>query len=331
VNPAKNHPTSATTAFAHTAVVGAGAVGGYFGAMLARAGRRVTLVARPAQAAAIAREGLLLDKGGRVEAIPMAATTDLAAVADADLVLVAVKSTDTAAVARQLAAHLRPDAVVLSLQNGVENAATLAATVRSRVVPAVVYVAASTPVPGTVRHHGRGDLRIGALDPTTTHDAAQYAQLQAIVAHFAAAEVGVTIAENVIAELWEKLMVNCAYNAISALAQATYAQLAAQPQVRALQESIVREVVAVAAADGIGLDLDASLQAMARIAVAMPGQLSSTAQDVARRKPTEIDHLNGFVARRGRALGVPVPVNETLHALVRLVEAGYRAEDDDSR
>ena len=206
-----------------------------------------------------------------------------------------------------------------------------AATVRSRVVPAVVYVAASTPVPGTVRHHGRGDLRIGALDPTTTHDAAQYAQLQAIVAHFAAAEVGVTIAENVIAELWEKLMVNCAYNAISALAQATYAQLAAQPQVRALQESIVREVVAVAAADGIGLDLDASLQAMARIAVAMPGQLSSTAQDVARRKPTEIDHLNGFVARRGRALGVPVPVNETLHALVRLVEAGYRAEDDDSR
>lgn len=319
------------SAFAHTVVIGAGAVGGYFGAMLARAGRRVTLVARPAQAAAIARDGLLLDKGGRVEAIPMATTTDLAAVADADLVLVAVKSADTAALARQLATHPRPDAVVLSLQNGVENAATLAATVRSRVVPAVVYVAASTPAPGAVRHHGRGDLRIGALDPTATHDPAQHAQLQAIVAHFAAADVGVTIAENVIAELWEKLMVNCAYNAISALAQASYAQLATQPDVRALQEAIVREVVAVAAAEGIGLDLDASLQAMARIAVAMPGQLSSTAQDVARRKPTEIDHLNGFVARRGRALGVPVPVNETLHALVRLVEAGYRAADDDGR
>jgi len=62
---------------------------------------------------------------------------------------------------------------------------------------------------------------------------------------------------------------------------------------------------------------------MERIAVAMPGQLSSTAQDVARRKPTEIDHLNGFVARRGRELGVPTPVNQTLHALVKLVEAGY--------
>jgi 2-dehydropantoate 2-reductase len=70
---------------------------------------------------------------------------------------------------------------------------------------------------------------------------------------------------------------------------------------------------------------------MARIAVAMPGQLSSTAQDVARRKPTEIDHLNGFVARRGRALGVPVPVNEALHSLVRLIEAGYRASDDVGR
>jgi 2-dehydropantoate 2-reductase len=331
VIPAKSDLPSSSAPFAHTVVIGAGAVGGYFGAMLARAGQRVTLVARPAQAAAIARDGLRLDKGGRVEVIPMAATTDLAVAADADLVLVAVKSTDTAAVARQLAAHLRADAIVLSLQNGVENAATLAATVRARVVPAVVYVATAAPEPGLVRHFGRGDLRIGALTPAAARDPAVQAQLRAIVAHFAAAGVGVTIADDVIAELWEKLMVNCAYNAISALAQASYAQLAAQPQVRALQESIVREVVAVAAADGIGLDLDASLQAMARIAVAMPGQLSSTAQDVARRKPTEIDHLNGFVARRGRALGVPVPVNETLHALVRLIEAGYRASDDVGR
>jgi 2-dehydropantoate 2-reductase len=125
------------------------------------------------------------------------------------------------------------------------------------------------------------------------------------------------------AELWTKLLVNCAYNAISALAQAPYSRLAAQPEIREIQRAIVREVVALAQAEGIRLQFESSLQAMERIATAMPAQLSSTAQDMARRKPSEIDHLNGFIARRGRELGVAVPINQTLAALVKLVEAGY--------
>jgi 2-dehydropantoate 2-reductase len=117
-------------------------------------------------------------------------------------------------------------------------------------------------------------------------------------------------------------MVNCAYNAISGLAQAPYAQLAALPEVRELQRAVVREVVALAEAEGIDLKLAPSLEAMERIAVAMPAQRSSTAQDMARGKPSEIDHLNGFVARRGRELGIATPVNQALHALVKLVESG---------
>jgi 2-dehydropantoate 2-reductase len=118
-------------------------------------------------------------------------------------------------------------------------------------------------------------------------------------------------------------MVNCAYNAVSGLAQATYAQLAAMPSIRELQHAVVREVVTLAALEHVNLPLEPSLEAMERIAVAMPDQLSSTAQDMARRKPTEIDHLNGFVARRGRELGIPTPINQTLHALVKLAESGY--------
>jgi 2-dehydropantoate 2-reductase len=135
--------------------------------------------------------------------------------------------------------------------------------------------------------------------------------------------VAVRVCDDVMAELWSKLMVNCAYNAISGLAQATYAQLAEQPAIRELQHAVVREVVALAAAERVNLPLEASLEAMERIAIAMPAQRSSTAQDMARHKPTEIDHLNGFVARRGRELGVPTPVNQALHALVKLAEAGY--------
>jgi 2-dehydropantoate 2-reductase len=86
----------------------------------------------------------------------------------------------------------------------------------------------------------------------------------------------------------------------------------------------VRDVVAVAAAAGVSMTLDAALRAVERIALGMPGQRSSTAQDLARGKPSEIDHLNGFIVRRGRELGVATPVNATLHALVKLVEAARK-------
>jgi 2-dehydropantoate 2-reductase len=312
-----------THRFHAVAVVGAGAVGSFYGAMLARAGHRVTLIGRTAHVQAIERDGLRLDMAGRVETVRAAASVDVTSVRGADLVLFCVKSTDTDAAARQMAPYLEPGAVVLSLQNGVENAPTIANHVRQIVVPAVVYVATAMPEPGTVKHFGRGDLVIGALNAESARDATVVTKLQDLVAFFASAGVAVTVSNDVMAELWSKLMVNCAYNAISGLAQATYAQLAAMTEVREIQHAVVREVVALAAADGVALQLEPSLQAMEHIAVAMPGQLSSTAQDMARRKPSEIDHLNGFVARRGRELGVPTPVNQTLHALVKLVEAGY--------
>jgi 2-dehydropantoate 2-reductase len=312
-----------TNRFRTVAVVGAGAVGCFYGAMLARAGVRVVLVGRPVHVEAIERDGLKLDMAEQVEAIRVEASTELAAVRNADLVLVCVKSTDTDAVARDLAPLLAPDAVILSLQNGVENAPTIARHVRQTVVPAVVYVATAMAGPGTVKHFGRGDLVVGGLDAAAARDTAVAGVLADLVALFAAAGVQVTISGDVMAELWAKLLVNCAYNAISALAQAPYARLAALPEIRAVQHAIVREVVALAQAEGVALQVEPSLQAVERIARTMPAQYSSTAQDVARRKPSEIDHLNGFVARRGRELGVAVPVNETLHALVKLVEAGY--------
>lgn len=308
-----------------TVVVGAGAVGSFFGAMLARAGQPVTLIGRPAHVAAIAEAGLQLQMGGRVESVRMDATTDLAAVADGDLVLFCVKSTDTDAVARQIAPLLRADALVLSLQNGVDNAATIARHVAHPVIPAVVYVATAMPAPGVVQHHGRGDLVIGARNAADAADPVRGRQLQAVVDRFAAAQVPVVISPDVIDALWRKLLVNCVYNAISAVSQLPYGRMAAVPEVRRVMTALMHEVVAVAQADGHALDVDAATQAVEAIATAMPAQLSSTAQDLARGKPTEIDHLNGFIVRRGAELGIATPVNQTLHALVRLAESGRAA------
>ena len=305
------------------AVMGAGAVGSFYGAMLARAGHRVTLIGRPAHVQAIQRDGLRLEMGGTTHTVPLQASEDVAALRGAELVLCCVKSGDTEAAALQMAPHVDASAWVMSLQNGVDNAETLARLLPCRVIPTVVYVAVALGGPGVVRHFGRGDLAVGAMPGGTQSSVPEWPTLQALVDLFGGAQVPLRIVPDVAVELWTKLLVNCAYNAISALAQMPYARLAAQPQVVELQERVLQEVIAVAAASGVTLPLQASRDAVAKIAVGMPQQLSSTAQDMARRKPSEIDHLNGFVVRRGRKLGVPTPVNQTLHALVKLVESGY--------
>ena len=307
--------------FSSTVIVGAGAVGSFYGAMLARAGHAVTLIGREAHVAAIQAQGLHLDMAGQRHTVPIAATTTLAPLREADLVLVCVKSTDTANVAAQMAPLLRPDALVLSLQNGVENAATLAQHLRATVVPTVVYVATGMPEPGRVTHHGRGELVVGPRDAAAAQDAALMQRLDAVVRHFGQADIGVSISHEVMAALWQKLLINCAYNAISALTQQPYGVMARQAGMPALQEAIVAEVLAVAAAEGLHLDGAAMRAATAQIAHSMATQRSSTAQDLARGKPTEIDHLNGFVARRGAALGVATPMNQALWAMVKLAES----------
>jgi 2-dehydropantoate 2-reductase len=314
-----------TSNFKHIAVVGAGAVGSFYGAMLARAGHRVTLIGRPAHVHAITRNGLKLDlaASSTTEIIQIEASTDLSSLHIADLVLFCVKSTDSASVALQIAPHLSPNALIMSLQNGVENSNLIAKQVANVVIPCVVYVATEIPAPGCVKHHGRGDLVIGTMLASRL----RYPQktLQEIVELFDSAQIPVQISPNVMADLWSKLMINCAFNAISGLAQIQYGKLAALEPVRSTQTALVKEVISVAHADGIHLSETVALQAVEQISVTMGSQKSSTAQDMARSKLSEIDHLNGFIVRRGQALGVATPVNQALFALVKLVESTYPA------
>ena len=312
-----------TPTFNRIAVVGAGAVGSFYGAMLARAGHKVTLIGRPAHVQATQRDGLKLDlaSASSTEIVRLDASSDLLSLQTADLVLFCVKSTDSAAVARQMAPHLAPHAVIMSLQNGVENSALIAQQVPHAVIPCVVYVATEMPAPGCVKHHGRGELVIGTMQTSRLKDPQK--TLQEIVALFGSAQVPVQISPNVMAELWSKLLINCAFNAISGLAQTHYAKLAALDSVRSTQTALVKEVIAVALADGIHLSEAVALEAVAKISLTMGSQKSSTAQDMARSKPSEIDHLNGFIVRRGQALGVATPVNQALFALVKLVESTY--------
>ena len=146
---------------ARIAIFGAGAVGCYHGAMLAKAGEELVLIGRPALVQAIEERGLLLEKGGTTEAVTLEASTDPAAVAGADLVLVCVKSPDTRAAAEAVKPYLSPSATVLSLQNGIGNAAILTEALSRPALPAVVYVAVGMAGAGHVAHKGRGELVLG--------------------------------------------------------------------------------------------------------------------------------------------------------------------------
>ena len=289
-------------------VVGAGSVGCYFGGMLARAGLPVTLVGRALHVDAIRAQGLRLQTTRFDEQVAIDATTDMSAVRDADVVLFCVKSTDSESTARQLQPLLKPDAVLLSLQNGVENADIVRGVLTNAVIPAVVYVATEMAGPGHLLHHGRGELVIG-----------ESAASASIVADFADAGVPVQVDPNVMGALWAKLIVNCAYNALSAIVQKPYGELVKVDGIPELMATVVDECVAVAQAERIAVPGD-PYEAVRRIASTMAGQYSSTAQDVARGKPNEIDYLNGYVVRRGRAHGIATPVNQTLLSLVKLAE-----------
>ena len=140
-----------------------------------------------------------------------------------------------------------------------------------------------------------------------------------IARQFGAAGIPTAISGDVRGALWGKLVINCVYNALSALSQQPYGWLAAQPGVDAVMADLLAECEAVARADGV--TLPPQLPAMVRgIAESMPDQLSSTAQDLARGKPSEIDHLNGYVVHRGEALGIATPVNRVLQVLVQLAQ-----------
>lgn len=297
------------------AVMGAGAVGCYYGAMLARAGHEVVLIGRPSHVEAANSKGLRLETKAFDEHVTVAASTEPSAVQGADLVLFCVKSTDTEAAAGQIRPHLAPGALVLTLQNGVDNDERVRSVLPSsnEVAAAVVYVATEMAGPGHVKHHGRGELVI-----------APSGRSEEVARHLEAAGVPTQISANVRGSLWAKLILNCAYNALSAVTQLPYGVLVKGAGVTDMIRDVVAECLAVAEAEGVEVagDTDAAVRAIAQT---MPSQYSSTAQDLARGKPSEIDHLNGLVVRRGETLGVPTPANRVLLVMVKLLEGKQQA------
>jgi len=298
-------------------VLGAGAVGCYFGGMLARAGQDVTLIGRSERVQAINQLGLEMDCKSFQELVYVKASDDLSVLGDADLVLLSVKSLDTEKTIQAIASILPSHAVILSLQNGVANVDIATKWIPNPVYAAVVYVATGMSGHRTMKHHGRGELYIGSLQPAQERD---QENLAAISTLFESADVPCSIAQQIKKDMWLKFLVNCSYNAISGIGQITYGEMVRIPEILQQIDHITEEFLAIATAEGVLISAAEAVEANALIASTMVTQRSSTAQDLARGKKTEIDFLNGYIVELGKKHGIPVPYNESIYALVKMLE-----------
>ena len=298
--------------------MGAGAVGTYYGALLARGGHDVTLVARGPHLDAMARAGraTVREADGTLWEVPVHAVAEPAGPAP-DLVVVTTKSHHTLAAARALAPVVGEGTTVLSLQNGVENVGRLASVLGDgRVLGAIAFVGLRVGEPGVVDHEAEGWVKMG--DPAGLSECAT--RIHGLLAPC----WDVALSERIVHDQWHKLLWNAGFNAICAVTGATAGEALATPESEALVRAAMWEVVAVAARHGVTLGAD-DVDEMAAPNLQLRDYHPSTARDLEAGKPLERDALCGFLAREGGALGVPTPVNAVLDSLLALQENRARS------
>lgn len=296
-------------------VLGAGSLGSLLAGALATADVDVTLLGRDGDHVRRVREhGLrFTHPDGREEQIPLDVATEHAAAADADLLVVCVKSYDTGDALADVAPHL-DGADVLTLQNGLGNAETIADHVpRERVLAGTTTHGAVLEAPGHVRHAGRGDTTIGR------YFAENDARVEAVADHLTGAGIETSVTDDPEAAVWTKVLVNAGINAATALARVPNGALVEAESGERVLRRAVEEGVAVARSEGIAVPRDV-VERTREVAERTATNPSSMRQDVERGRRTEVEALNGALVRRGATHGVETPVNETLADLVRLAE-----------
>ncbi len=301
----------------HFLVVGAGAMGCLFAARLNLAGYEVTLLEKiPAWADQINTRGIRVEgvTGNYSAAVP--ALSERPAVSP-DVVLFCVKSNNTREAGEAVKTYLKPETLVVTLQNGVGNIETLESIFgKDQVFGGVTAEGATVLGPGHIRHAGQGETLIGPRGEPG-------GPVENFVKALNRAGFKTRSIENVQDLVWGKLIINVGINALTALTGLKNGRLPQCEGTRAVMEEAVREAVAVARAKEIALPYPDPVGRVMEVCEATAGNIASMLQDVLNRKMTEIDYINGAIVREGRRLGLPTPVNFTLTSLVRVIQETY--------
>ncbi|MFB3887536.1 MAG: ketopantoate reductase family protein [Thermodesulfobacteriota bacterium] len=301
-----------------TVIMGAGAMGSLFGGLLALSGEDIWLVDRSQEHVdKIRSEGLSIEERGKPRVIRVNATTDVASLGKADLVLLFVKTYQTEKAVSDSLVLQRVNTVFLSLQNGLGNEEAICAKVdRSKVILGVTGQGATYLGPGHIRHAGWGDTQIGELEGGISERVSRIAQM------FQKAGISTRVAPKIQDLIWEKLFANVGINALTALTGMKNGELLDFPETLRLMEALVSEAVEVAKRKGIRIEGNPG-EKVKNLANITRENRSSMGQDFDHRRRTEIDAINGAVVREAGRLGISVPYNQAMTDLVKVIEKSF--------
>jgi 2-dehydropantoate 2-reductase len=293
-----------------TAVLGSGGIGGYYGALLAKAGHDVAFIARGAHLEAMQRRGLTVRTPEGEFTIPVTAVADTRTVGSVDLVLFCVKAYDTEPAAQALPPLMARDTEVLTFQNGVDNVEAIASVVGSgAVLVGAVYIALQLAGPGVVlRTGGEGKIVFGELGGAVTE------RVQRIAGAFQRSGIPHQVSTDMNRVLWEKFLFIAGVGGVTALARSGIGPLLASLEGRTLLTTSCEEIAAVALAERVPLPADTVDRVVEQAATLPPQWRSSMARDLEDGRRLEVEALSGAVVRRGLKLGVPTPVHRTIAA-----------------
>jgi 2-dehydropantoate 2-reductase len=299
-------------------IVGAGAMGSLFGGRLSRAGHEVSLYdINREHVDAIRRDGLTIEDlaSGKEELCHPVATTHAEDLADAQLLIVFVKSAATEAVARQFAGITGKQAIAVTMQNGLGNEGILKGFFgEDRTAAGVTSQGATFLGPGRVRHAGRGPTHLCMSDRANE-------KLESFIEALNGAGLETDLEENIQDLIWSKLVINVGINALTALTGLPNGRLLDSPDCKALMADLVEEAVLVAERKGVHLRFPDPLETVYQVAEKTGGNRSSMLQDFDRKRRSEIDFINGAILREAEAVGLEVPVNRAVTCLVRVLDA----------
>jgi 2-dehydropantoate 2-reductase len=313
-------------------VLGAGAIGAYVGAALARGGSNVTLIARGEHLRAMQERGVRIESPRGDFAIQVPATSDFAAMTDADVVFVGLKANSLPGVARELSKVLRPDASVIGAQNGIpwwyfqrhggsldghhlesvdpHGTVTTAIPIDS-VIGCVVYCSTEVIAPGVIRHIEGTRFAIGTPGRESTE------RCREISTAFTAGGLKCPIATDLREHIWLKLIGNAAFNPITTITRTTMGELGRSPSATAYVRAVMEESAAVAGA--LGIELPLSIDQRIEAALAVGEHKTSMLLDWEAGKPLELDCMTGAIIEIADLVSVPVPTVRALHALTKAV------------
>lgn len=303
----------------HIAIIGAGGVGGYFGARFAHEGEKVTFIARGAHLAAMREHGLRVrSANGDMSVNPVEATDDATTVGIVDLVMIAVKLWSTHDAIETARSMMGPNSTVVSFQNGIEaEDALIAAFGRERVLGGVANIAALIETPGLIRHNGTmAMLQFGELDGKRSP------RVQTLLDICKRAGIDAKVPDDINKAIWEKYVFLASLSAMTALTRLPLGPLREDPDTRALFRQLAEEVVAVGRAKGIPL-ADATVDAMMGRLDGLPGDMvASMLGDLKRGNRLELPWLSGGVVQAGRKVNVPTPAHQFVYTALKLHAPG---------